>query len=77
MDALFEAQFSPLADSGKPLSKCGKCLRYMKYIAMRPSRLYCPSCEEVHALPQNGHIKVWFLIQQDVSTLDTLKYQIA
>lgn len=69
MDALFEAQFSPLADSGKPLSKCGKCLRYMKYIAMRPSRLYCPSCEEVHALPQNGHIKVWFLIQQDVSTL--------
>ncbi|OMO75905.1 hypothetical protein CCACVL1_15987 [Corchorus capsularis] len=26
-DALFEAQFSPLADSGRPLSKCGKCLR--------------------------------------------------
>jgi DNA topoisomerase-3 len=57
MDALFEAQFSPLADSGKPLSKCGKCSRYMKYIAMRPSRLYCASCEEVHHLPQNGAIK--------------------
>jgi hypothetical protein len=59
MDALFEAQFSPLADSGKPLSKCGKCSRYMKYIAMRPSRLYCASCEEVHHLPQNGAIKVF------------------
>jgi DNA topoisomerase-3 len=59
MDALFEAQFSPLADSGKPLSKCGKCSRYMKYIAMRPSRLYCASCEEVHHLPQNGAIKLY------------------
>lgn len=27
MDALFEASFSSLADSGKPLSKCGKCRR--------------------------------------------------
>jgi hypothetical protein len=40
---------------GKPISKCGKCGRYMKYIAARPSRLYCPSCEEVYALPQVGH----------------------
>jgi len=38
--------------SGKPLSKCGKCKRYMKYIAQRPSRLYCPSCEEVYGVPQ-------------------------
>lgn len=59
MDTLFEAQFSPLAESGKPLSKCGKCKRYMKYIAMRPARLYCSACEEVHALPQNGSIKLY------------------
>ncbi|BBM98000.1 DNA topoisomerase III [Marchantia polymorpha subsp. ruderalis] len=59
MDALFEAQFSPLADSGRSLSKCGKCARYMKYISMRPSRLYCSACEEVYSLPQNGQIKLY------------------
>ena len=37
---------------GKPLSKCGKCRRYMKYISARPQRLYCPTCEEVLPLPQ-------------------------
>lgn len=59
MDALFEASFSPLASSGKILSKCGKCNRYMKLIASRPSRLYCPGCEEVYAVPQGGTIKLY------------------
>ncbi|GIL45930.1 hypothetical protein Vafri_3041 [Volvox africanus] len=59
MDALFEASFSPLASSGKPLSKCGKCRRYMKYISARPQRLYCNTCEEVLALPQGGAIKLY------------------
>ncbi|XP_010247445.1 PREDICTED: DNA topoisomerase 3-beta isoform X1 [Nelumbo nucifera] len=59
MDALFEAQFSPLADSGRVLSKCGKCLRYMKYISTQPSRLYCGTCEEVYYLPQKGTIKLY------------------
>lgn len=58
MDALFEAQFSTLVDSGRILSKCGKCLRYMKYISAQPSRLYCGTCEEVYYLPQKGTIKV-------------------
>lgn len=58
MDALFEAQFSPLADSGRLLSKCGKCTRYMKYISTQPPQLYCATCEEVYYLPQNGTIKV-------------------
>lgn len=58
MDALFEAQLSPLADTGRLLSKCGKCGRYMKYIPNQPSRLYCGTCEEVYFLPQNGTIKV-------------------
>ena len=61
MDALFEAQFSPVADSGRVLSKCGKCLRYMKYISSLPSRLYCTTCEEVYYLPQKGAIKVTYL----------------
>jgi DNA topoisomerase-3 len=39
------------------MSKCGKCRRYMKYIAARPSRLYCPVCEDVYALPQGGAVK--------------------
>lgn len=59
MDSLFEANFSPLASSGKPLSKCGKCLRYMKYISARPQRLYCNTCEEVLAVPQGGAIKLY------------------
>ncbi|XP_044500642.1 DNA topoisomerase 3-beta isoform X4 [Mangifera indica] len=59
MDALFEAQFSPLSDSGRLLSKCGKCLRYMKYISTQPSRLYCATCEEVYNLPEKGTIKLY------------------
>ena len=38
----------------KVMIKCGKCSRYLKFIAVRPSRLYCPSCEEVLAVPQVG-----------------------
>lgn len=45
--------------AGKPLSKCGKCARYMKLVASRPARLYCPSCEEVWALPQGGTVKLY------------------
>ncbi|KAL5542809.1 hypothetical protein UlMin_010519 [Ulmus minor] len=59
MDALFEAQFSPLAATGKVLSKCGKCLRYMKYISSQPSRLYCNTCEEVYYVPQKGAVKLY------------------
>jgi len=58
MDALFEAQFSTLTDSGRILSKCGKCLRYMKFISTQSPRLYCGTCEEVYYLPQEGIIKV-------------------
>lgn len=65
MDALFEAQFSPLADSGRLLSKCGKCIRYMKYIFTQPSRLYCGTCEDVYYLPQKGTIKVIQIIFED------------
>lgn len=45
--------------AGKPLSKCGKCRRYMKFIAARPSRLYCPVCEDIYNLPQGGSIKLY------------------
>lgn len=71
MDALFEAQFSTLTDSGRILSKCGKCLRYMKFISTQPSRLYCGTCEEVYYLPQKGTIKVSYSLLI-ISTLETI-----
>ena len=45
VDTLFQASFTRVADAGKPFSKCGKCNRYMKYIDLRPMRLYCFTCE--------------------------------
>jgi len=59
MDSLFEASFSPLAATGKFLSKCGKCLRYMRYIPLKPQRLYCPTCNETYGLPPNGTVKLY------------------
>ncbi|CAG9310955.1 unnamed protein product [Blepharisma stoltei] len=58
VDQLFEAYFSPLAQSqGKPFTKCGKCFRFMNYLPLRPCRLYCPNCEMTYKLPQNCTIK--------------------
>ena len=59
MDELFEVSFSPLSATGKPMSKCAKCLRYMKYIAQRPARLYCQTCDETYSLPDNGKIMLY------------------
>ncbi|XP_013414482.1 DNA topoisomerase 3-beta-1 [Lingula anatina] len=59
MDELFEVTFSPLAASGKPLSRCGKCRRYMKFVQAKPSRLHCSQCDETFSLPQNGSIKLY------------------
>ncbi|KAB0398027.1 hypothetical protein E2I00_005584 [Balaenoptera physalus] len=46
MDELMEVSFSPLAATGKPLSRCGKCHRFMKYIQNGTIKLYkelrCP-----------------------------------
>uniref|UniRef100_A0A8C5EUX9 DNA topoisomerase n=1 Tax=Gouania willdenowi TaxID=441366 RepID=A0A8C5EUX9_GOUWI len=59
MDELMEVSFSPIAASGKPLSRCGKCHRFMKYIQTKPSRLHCSHCDETYSLPQNGAIKLY------------------
>lgn len=59
MDNIFEASFSPLAATGKFLSKCGVCLRFMRYIHVKPQRLYCPVCDVNYSLPQNGTIKLY------------------
>ncbi|XP_076846010.1 DNA topoisomerase 3-beta-1 isoform X3 [Brachyhypopomus gauderio] len=59
MDELMEVSFSPIAASGKPHSRCGKCHRFMKYIQAKPSRLHCSHCDETYSLPQNGAIKLY------------------
>lgn len=77
MDALFEAQFSPLSNSGRVLSKCGKCLRYMKYISMQPSRLYCSACEDVYNLPQRGTLKLYKELTCPLDNFELLIFSMA
>lgn len=57
MDELFQVSFSSLADSGKPLSKCGRCRRFMKLINVKPIRLYCPTCNNTLSLPSVGSFR--------------------
>ncbi|XXG46925.1 hypothetical protein AAC387_Pa02g1653 [Persea americana] len=77
MDALFEAQFSPLADSGRLLSKCGKCIRYMKYIFTQPPRLYCGTCEDVYYLPQKGTVKLYKELVCPLDNFELLLFSMA
>ncbi|KPI89465.1 putative DNA topoisomerase III [Leptomonas seymouri] len=56
-DALMGASFSAISSTGKPISRCGNCMRYLKHLDTRPQRLYCPYCEVTFALPQGGAIK--------------------
>ena len=57
MDELFQVSFSSLADSGKPLCKCGQCRRFMKLITSKPVRLYCPTCNETLSVPGSGSLR--------------------
>lgn len=57
MDQLFENTFSSLQASGKPMTKCGFCNKYMTFIEKRPVRMYCKHCDNAYSLPQNGTIK--------------------
>jgi DNA topoisomerase-3 len=60
MNNLFEAHFSSMeASKGRALSKCGVCGKYMKFIAPRPSRLHCMTCDVTYNLPQGGTIKLY------------------
>ncbi|RNA45016.1 DNA topoisomerase 3-beta-1 [Brachionus plicatilis] len=59
MDSLFEDSFSSLSATGKPMSRCGKCRRFMKLVLSKPQRLYCEYCKDTYNLPQNGTIKLY------------------
>ncbi|XP_061621102.1 DNA topoisomerase 3-beta-1 isoform X2 [Phyllopteryx taeniolatus] len=43
MDELMEVSFSPIADAGKPMSRCGKCRRFMKFIQVAQEN--CNACD--------------------------------
>lgn len=58
MDQLFEVSFSSLKASGKALSRCGKCRRYMRYIQTKPARLHCSHCDDTYSVPQAGTVRV-------------------
>lgn len=57
MDQLFEVSFSSLSNCGRPLTRCGKCRRYLKLVESLPHRLHCPFCADTYSVPQNGSIR--------------------
>ena len=58
MDDLFQANFSTLEHTPtRQFVKCGKCRRYTKLLALRPPRVYCPTCDEMYTLPGVGTVK--------------------
>jgi uncharacterized protein with PIN domain len=58
MEELFEASFTQMQSSqSRPLSRCGRCRRYMQFISVKPQRLYCPTCEDAWSLPQGVLVK--------------------
>jgi DNA topoisomerase III len=59
MDALFESSFTSLAQTGKPLSRCGKCKKFMNLIDKKPVRLFCRHCDEAYGLPSAGTVKLY------------------
>ncbi|XP_026192377.1 DNA topoisomerase 3-beta-1 [Cyclospora cayetanensis] len=59
MDALFGVTFTALSATGNPLSRCGRCGRYLNFIARRPFRLYCRTCDVTLDVPQTGAIKLY------------------
>lgn len=75
MDQLFEVCFTSLADTGKPMSRCGRCKRYMKMITARPQRLYCVNCKETFSVPQRGLIKLFKEIKCPIDGFEILYMQ--
>lgn len=75
MDELFEVCFTSLAETGKPMSRCGRCKRYMKMIVAKPQRLYCVNCKETFSVPQRGIIKLFKEIKCPVDGFEILYMQ--
>lgn len=74
MDSLFEVSFTPLSETGKAMSRCGKCRRYMKYIQAKPNRLHCSQCNETYNLPLNGNIRIFKELRCPVDDFELLTW---
>ncbi|CAL5988892.1 DNA_topoisomerase [Hexamita inflata] len=57
MDQLFESKFITLKQAGKPFVQCGQCYKFTKLISQVPQRIYCPTCDRMYQLVQNGKIQ--------------------
>lgn len=60
MDVIFGGSFGTVEENiskGRPLSKCGKCNRLLKY-AERLNKLHCENCNLTLDLPAHGSIKL-------------------
>ncbi|CAN7994772.1 unnamed protein product [Ixodes hexagonus] len=74
MDELFEVTFTPLSESGRPLSRCGKCRRYLKLVASKPSRLHCVQCNDTHSIPQNGSVRTFRELKCPLDDFELLQW---
>lgn len=72
----FEAEFSLLTESGKPLSRCGICKHYMKYVKNPPPRLFCSECNVTYNLPSNGTIKLYKELKCPLDGFDLLLFSL-
>eukprot|EP00940_MAST-03C_sp_MAST-3C-sp2_P002319 g2319.t1 len=53
IDKLFDGKLVVGSDA-PPMSRCGVCQTYMKYISLPPHRLFCRTCDVTYALPTFG-----------------------
>lgn len=56
MDQLFEAKFIALKDAGKPFIQCCQCYKFTKLVSQKPQRIYCPTCDRIYQVVQNGKL---------------------
>mmetsp|Transcript_30608 Transcript_30608/g.54729 ORF Transcript_30608/g.54729 Transcript_30608/m.54729 type:complete len:860 (+) Transcript_30608:77-2656(+) len=59
VDQLFESIFKSLEASGRPLSRCGVCTRYLSVVDRKPVRMFCKQCDRIFKMPQNGQMKLY------------------
>jgi len=59
IDQLFESTFTSLESSGRLLSRCGNCNKYLTVVDRKPVRMFCKNCDRIYKMPQNGQIKLY------------------
>ena len=48
----------------------------MRYIPLKPQRLYCQNCEETYSLPQNGTIKLYMEIRCPLDNFELVLFSL-